>query len=68
MRRINAAEVIVDFDLYPRDKVDTKHVLQIVDALVAGVELPTIITDKKSKRAVDGVHRLRACVRLDAVP
>ena len=63
MRKIKAAELILDFSLYPRNNIDGVNVRNLVDALAAGVELPPILTDKKSKRVVDGFHRTRASLR-----
>lgn len=60
MRKLKAAELILDFDLYPRNNVDRFNVRQLVDALASGEELPPVIIDKKSKRVVDGFHRVKA--------
>lgn len=60
MRKVKAAECVLDFDLYPRHNVDTTNVKHIVNALSAGVEVPPIIIDKKSKRVTDGFHRVKA--------
>jgi len=64
MRSMKAAEVVLDFELYPRNNVDSHNVGTIIDAMVAGVELPPIIIDKKSKRVIDGFHRVKAHLRL----
>lgn len=64
MKNIKAAEIVLDFDLYPRNNVDAHNVKGIVDALAAGIEMPPVIIDKKSKRCVDGFHRVRAQLRL----
>lgn len=63
MRKMKVAELILDFDLYPRNNVDTHNVKNLVDALAAGAELPAVIIDRKSKRVVDGFHRVRAHLR-----
>ena len=63
MREMKAAELVLDFEVYPRNNLDAHNVRCIVDALEAGVELPPIIIDKKSKRVVDGFHRTRAVLR-----
>jgi hypothetical protein len=60
MRTIKAAELILDFDLYPRNNIDPHNVRNLIDALAAGSELPPILIDKKSKRVIDGFHRIRA--------
>jgi len=63
MRRMKAAELILDFDLYPRNNVDAFNVRNLVEALELGIELPPIVSDRKSKRVVDGFHRVRASIR-----
>lgn len=57
MIQIKAAEVVLDYNLYPRQKVDSHHVGEIREAIRAGVEMPPIKIDRKSKRATDGFHR-----------
>lgn len=60
METMKAADIVLDFDLYPRGQVDNQHVGEIREAMRAGIEMPPVIIDKKSKRAVDGFHRIRA--------
>lgn len=60
MRKLKAAELVLDFDLYPRTNVDTKNITDLAAALAAGQTLPPVIIDKKSRRVVDGFHRVRA--------
>lgn len=60
MKRVKAASIILDYSLYPRHQIDAHHVGEIREAMRSGVTMPPIITDKKSKRAVDGFHRIRA--------
>jgi hypothetical protein len=73
MRKISAlkaSQLVMDFDIYPREQVSNYNVDQIVKALEAGVELPAIIVDSKSLRIIDGFHRLRAYKKeifLDAI-
>ncbi len=57
MIQIKAGEVVLDYTLYPRHQVDAQHVGEIREAIRAGVAMPPIKTDRKSKRAVDGFHR-----------
>ena len=63
MRKMKAAELVLDFDLYPRNNVDSHNVRCMVDAMEAGAEMPPVVIDKKSKRVVDGFHRVRAALR-----
>lgn len=62
--QVKIAELIEDMDLYPRHAVDDRHVSQIALALEAGEKLPPIVVDRKSKRTVDGFHRVRAVKRV----
>lgn len=64
MRKMKAAELVLDFDLYPRNNVDSHNVKSLSDALVAGMELPPVIIDRKSKRVIDGFHRVKANIRV----
>jgi len=63
MKTLKAAELVLDFDLYPRNNVDSHNVRNLVDALASGAELPAVIIDRKSKRVVDGFHRVRAVIQ-----
>lgn len=60
---VAAAELIEDFDLYPRDDVNSVQVTKLLQALEAGEELPPIVVCRKTKRIVDGFHRRRAYIR-----
>lgn len=59
-KRIKASELLLDYDLYPRERIESYNVRQMAEALRAGVELPPIVVDRKSLRVVDGFHRVRA--------
>jgi len=63
MRKLKVSELVLDYDLYPRNNVDSHNVRCIVDAMENEVELPPIVIDKKSKRVVDGFHRTKAAIR-----
>lgn len=65
MRKLKAATLVLDFDLYPRNNVDAHNVRCIMDAIAMGIELPPVVIDKKSKRIIDGAHRVRAYLKLD---
>lgn len=62
--KIKASKLVLDYDIYPRQDVQSYNVHLMVEALEAGTVLPSIIVDKKSKRVVDGFHRVRAYRRL----
>lgn len=65
MKKVAVAELILDYNLYPRASVDSQHAYYMGEALKAGIELPPIIVDEKSKRVVDGFHRVTATRKLD---
>lgn len=64
MRTLPLAELVEDFDIYPRHAVDDGHVSSLVNAIKAGVTLPPIVIERKSKRITDGWHRSRAYRRV----
>ena len=64
MKKLKAAEIVLDFDLYPRNNIDSANVTNITAAMEAGVEMPPVIIDRTSKRCIDGFHRVRAALRL----
>ena len=64
MIAVKIADLIIDYDIYPRESIDSTHVHYIAEAMRAGQEMPPIVIQQKSKRIVDGVHRWRAMKRL----
>lgn len=65
MRQVKAASLILDFDLYPRNNVDSHNVRCIADAMESGVEMPPAVVERATKRVVDGFHRVRAVLLRD---
>lgn len=57
---VKLSELVEDFDIYPRHSVDSAYVSELARAIQAGVSLPLVRVDKKTKRIVDGFHRARA--------
>lgn len=57
---ISLAQVVFDYNVYPRHKVSMYHVNSLIESLKGGAEFPPIILDKKSKRIIDGFHRATA--------
>jgi len=53
----------MDYDFYPREQIQAFHVNEIIQALEAGVTLPPVVVDRKSRRLIDGFHRVRAHLR-----
>jgi len=60
LAQLRLSELVLDWDLYPRQNVDSQHVGNLCDAIRGGASLPPIIVDAKSKRVIDGFHRYRA--------
>ena len=58
------SDLILDYNLYPRSSIDRQNVRSIVEAMETGVELPPVIACEKSKRVVDGFHRVAAMKRV----
>ena len=63
--KVKAAVLVLDFELYPRQKIDAVNVGEIAEAMEAGEVLPPIVADKKSKRVIDGFHRIRAALKVE---
>ena len=59
MKKMKVSELVLDFDVYPRPDVDGHNVSALREAARAGVKLPPVVICKKSKRVVDGFHRVR---------
>jgi len=64
MTKVKLSELVFNFELYPRTKVDSYHVSHLVEAYSTGVELPPLVVDKASKNIIDGFHRGYALERL----
>lgn len=65
MRSIPVAELVFDFGLYPRARIEPAHLAEMQAAKNAGAHFPPIVIDRKSKRIIDGVHRARLQQRED---
>ena len=65
MRMMPVSEIVMDFDLYPRQSINSQHVAEMCEAAKAGVDFPPVVIDKKSKRLTDGFHRYRKAIRLE---
>lgn len=53
------AEMVEDMSIYPRHAVDDSNVSRLVLAHKAGAQLPPPVIDERSKRIIDGWHRIR---------
>ena len=58
---VKTASLVLDYNLYPRQRLDATNVREIVHALEAGITLPPIVADRLSRRVVDGFHRVTGC-------
>ena len=58
MKMVKATSLVLDFHLYPRMSIDSHHVTEMAEAERAGVDFPPVLADAKSKRVVDGFHRV----------
>lgn len=65
MKIVKAAELVLDFDLYPRNNLDAHNIRSICDAMDLGETMPAVVICRKSRRVVDGFHRVRAALRRD---
>lgn len=64
MRKMKVAELVFDFNLYPRQQIDSQHVTYLAEAVDSGASMPPLVIEKSSKRIVDGFHRAKAYLRL----
>lgn len=64
MPKRKLADLVLDFDVYPRNSIDTHHASEMLDAMRNGAALPPIVICRKSKRIVDGFHRQRCYAKL----
>lgn len=62
---INIKEIIIDDTYFGRVDTDTQLYDVYLDDYLAGRNLPPIQVERKTKKLVDGVHRLEAQKRLD---
>ena len=60
MRKFKIAELVLDDTVYPRHEADESHVQVLSDAIEAGVKFPPIVICRKTRRVVDGFHRVLA--------
>jgi len=58
--KIKISTLKLNYNLYPREKLDEYNVARMVEALKSGVSLPPVIVDKKTKIVIDGFHRIEA--------
>ena len=59
-KKIGLASIIVDETIYPRHKISAGNVAILKEALRSGATFPPIILDMKTKKVIDGWHRIEA--------
>jgi len=64
IKQLRICDLVEDMEIYPRHAVDDAHVASLSRALESGETFPPIVADRKSKRIVDGWHRVRAYKRI----
>jgi len=62
-KEVKLSSLVLDYTIYPRQAVDDCHVRRLCDHLEAGIKLPPIIIDKRTKKVIDGFHRVKAHLR-----
>jgi hypothetical protein len=60
VEQIPVSQVVLDFELYPREKLDPFNLSGLREALRAGAKFPPVILDRATNRASDGFHRATA--------
>ena len=63
-KTVSISDLVEDYAVYPRRKLDEQHVADLVQALNANATFPPIIAEEKTLRIVDGFHRTRAYRRV----
>jgi len=64
MAKVLVADLVLDYEVYPRVKLSSMYVGDLARALESGTVLPPIIACRTSKRVVDGFHRVKAYLRV----
>lgn len=64
MRKVRLSSLVLDFTIYPRQKLNDYNAGAITDAIRAGAKLPPVIVERGSLRVVDGFHRVTAYRRV----
>lgn len=62
---IKAAALVLDYGVYPRHQLSDLNLRRISAALELGEKMPAVVADSKTKRVVDGFHRVTATLRND---
>lgn len=60
VQEVRLADLVEDWDIYPRHNFDVSWVRRMVDALETGSKLPPPVVARRGMRIVDGWHRVKA--------
>lgn len=61
--KVKLAELVLDYDAYPRVQTDAHTVTMMLESFKAGIKFPPIVICKKTKRVSDGFHRAKMYYR-----
>lgn len=64
IQEVEVANLILDYNIYPRTAVQDVHVRSMIEAGESGVTFPPILVDHKSMRIVDGFHRYARAIKI----
>jgi hypothetical protein len=64
VKTVKTESLVLDFTLYPRDEVSAQNVAALVEAYTLGNPVPPILVEAKSRRVVDGFHRVNALKKM----
>lgn len=64
IKKVKISKLELDYDIYPREHLNSYHADEIVEAIKAGVRMPPIVIDKATSIVVDGWHRIEAVRRV----
>lgn len=64
-KKLPAASLVLDYNIYPRHHIDSANVSRLRQAIEAGEQLPPVIADRESLRVIDGFNRITAWLRID---
>jgi ParB-like chromosome segregation protein Spo0J len=60
IERIAITKLVIDPNIYPREKVNAHNIARLRQAIQSGKSLPPIIAEAGTNRIIDGVHRYKA--------
>ena len=54
------SELVLDYELYPRARINPQNVARLKESLQAGDVLPPLLVDESTRTLIDGFHRYQA--------